>query len=352
MSRRTSNPAVRRNQRGGHLADAGRRCLCDRPTRDAAFICDTCLDQLTADLTDLIPTAAITTAGVRPELVHLGRVSVVYLDGDRVGVATEWCPWPRPLEQDTGLWSALKSVIAGERGIDYRTLGGASGGTVATGLVLNEIAVRRADELTATLRRVVRFCMDHRIQHHAPSGWRPNSASEVPAMAEWLSKRTTGLAHHPDAVTIPSEIRRAVENTRKIVMPDQALLDLGPCLVDGCDGRFTAGRDDTFTTCEICGAWLEARVLRDALISELEERLVTAAEAAHLSTYLALRSDRDRVRRRVNDWAHRGRLVDPRVAPWQPGWCPLPAPRDLRFRFGDIYDLLIQLEDLTIRRTA
>lgn len=346
MSRRFSNPAVR--TRRGKAETFCRTPKCDTPTRDAAFVCDHCLDQLAEDLRSLRP-----SDGDRFELWRVARFAEI--EKHVVGVApvtVEWCPWPRPREIEPGLWESLQSVIAGERGIDYRTLGGggASGsekGAVATGIQLDEIATKRAAALRTVLRRLVVACMRLGVDHNAPAGWQPSAAGEVPAMAEWLSWRVAAIAFREDLAKFPDEIRRAVEQARWSVMPSRTKQDLGDCLVTDCTGRMLADRDADFSECDNCGSWVEAQLLRDALIRELEDRLVTAAEAARLSTYLGLRVDRDRARTLVNEWARRrrGLLLDPRVIDWTPGVCPWPPPTELRFRFGTVYDLLVQNED-------
>src|SRR4051812_4897438 len=102
-------------------------CGCGTPTKDAAFVCDRCIDTMAADLRELLPTT-----------------------------------------DDPGLWVTLESVIAGERGIDYRTLGGGSGGSVATGIVLDENAVQRARKLRQVLTRLVMDCVARGVSHTGP----------------------------------------------------------------------------------------------------------------------------------------------------------------------------------------
>lgn len=344
MSRRASSRATTRTSRRGKPETSS--CLCGNPTRDGLFVCDGCLDRLAKDLRSLLP-----AAGDRPEMLRKVHYRIVRrpIVGDvwcpwpmmLEDVGIMWCPWPRPREDEPGLWASLQSAIAGERGIDYRALGGGTGGSGATGLTLNEAGVHAATRLRKALRQLVITCMAAHVDHTAPADWAPRAAAEVPAMAEWLSWRVSGLATHPEVARHPKTIHDAIEAARRIVMPAPRHQQLGDCLVDGCDGHMTAEVEDDFATCDKCGSWVETQPLRDWLIDELEHRLVTAAEAANLSTYLALRFDREAVRKRVNLWAHRGRLIDPRVIEWTPGLCPWPAPAELRFRFGDVYDLLL-----------
>jgi hypothetical protein len=340
MSRRRTPD---RDARTGTHARATVFCKCGTPTRDGAFICDVCLDELAVGLHELLP-----SAGDRPDPVSAVRFTVLEQPigaTDLADLVVEWCPLPRPTVTDPGLWASLHSVIAGERGIDYRALGGGSGGAVETGLVLDETAVQRASHLRKALRQLVIACMSARVEHTAPDGWAPRAAAEVPAMVEWLAWRVTGLAWNPVTAMAAHALIAGINDARTSVDIAPARQNLGPCVVEDCDGHYRPMRDETFATCSKCGCWVEAQLLRDWLIGELEESLVTAAEAAKLSTYLGLRAGRDRVRNLVKDWSHRRRLIDPRVIDWTPGLCPWPAPTALRFRFGTVYDLLLDYEE-------
>lgn len=306
MSRRRRNPATGRT---GTRTRVARICQCGHPTRDGAYVCDCCLDGLASDLRELLP------AGEAP-----------------------------------GLWADLGSVIAGERGVDYRALGGGSGGSEETGIVLDEVASRRAANLRRVLRRLVVGCMANHVDHTAPAEWAPRAASEVPAMVEWLLWRIDAMAWHPEFATAPHHVQRAVDAARWSVMPAPFRQWLGACRIRGCDGAMFARRDDTFATCDRCDAYVEAAPLRDRLIGELEDRLCTAAQIAEL--YDPEPTERERIRKRINQWAHRGRLLGwPRACTWTPGACAWPAPapgrnltgsEDLVFRFGDAFDLLVQ----------
>jgi hypothetical protein len=78
---------------------------------------------------------------------------------------------------------------------------------------------------------------------------------------------------------------------------------------------------------------VEARLLRDKLLAELDDRLCTAAEIARLSTYLGLQADRAKVRNRINVWAKRGRIVSETELTTEPA-----------YRFGIVWRLLVAHE--------
>lgn len=336
MSRRRSAPDARRGRTKTTF------CRCGHPTRDGAYICEDCLDAFAADLRELLPSV---------RFVSTTRRAFGDVDGQLVPV--EWVE-RIPVVSDPGLWATLRSVIVGERGIDYRALGGSSGsdssekGLIETGIELDEKAVQRAADLTKVLQRLTVAANRAKLDHTAPDGWRPRHHDPVPAMAEWLSWRVTAMAFHPDFASAPQDLQRAVDHARWTVMPQPRRQWLGDCLVDGCDGALRARRDETYAICTRCGAHFEAKVLRGWLVSALEDELCTAAEIATL--YSPDPIERRRVRKRINQWASRGRLLGwPRVCDWTAGVCPWPAPDpgrnatgagDLVFRVGEAFDLL------------
>ena len=69
--------------------------------------------------------------------------------------------------------------------------------------------------------------------------------------------------------------------------------------------------------------------MRARLLGELDDRLCTAAEIAHLSTYLGLKADREQVRKRINQWNKRGLITE------HPG-----VTDEVTFRFGEVYERL------------
>lgn len=297
-------------------------CRCGRPTRDQAFVCDDCLDGLAQDLRALVPT-----------------------------------------DRDPGLWHDLWSVIAGERGIDYRALGGAKGGSVAlddaaepvgaveTGIELNEAATRRAAQIETLIEGMVRECRRLKVSDSAPRGWRPRTR-DVPGAAQWLSWRVTAMANHRTLARFPGDLAKAVDAARTTVMPLPGRQWLGACQVPGCNGNLYARRDETYAFCNGCGAAFLAKEMRDWLVGALEDQLCTATEIAE--AYTPEPAEQRRVVNRVTQWAHRDQLLGwPRLCDWTPGLCPWPAPdlghnrrgnkrgAGLVFRFGDAFDLLI-----------
>lgn len=302
-------------------------------TRDGAYACDDCIDEFVRCLRDLLPSSSD-----RPE-VMLGHVG--------------WCEWPRPVELIPSLWEDLTSHVAGERGVDYRTLGGSGGldvddtdlepgerrGSVPTGIVLPERATKVKDELVRALRALVLVANEAHLAAGGRDKDRPLRSSKlVPAMAEWLLWRVEAISLHPEAADLALGVCQAVGRAWWVIDRPEARQDLGDCPVDDCNGRLSAIAGATFAYCDAERHAVEAQPLRDRLIAELDDQLLDAAEIARISVFLGLRRDRDAVRRLINVWAHRGRIT--KYAPSATADNPTPGPR---FRFGEVNALLADL---------
>lgn len=324
---------------------------CTNPTRDHALVCEECLDKFSAGLRDLLP-----SEGDRPtdlvivRALPLPAVSVELVDGDEdqrtpgdrealQPEQAEWCVYPRPRAIVPGLWDELQATIVGERAIDY-SAGGAGGGSgergvVSVGLVLPEAASDIAEVLRLWLRHLVRLAVEFRLDHYAPPEWVSRfPQASVPGMAEWLAWRVDAMAWNPEAADAAGSTYRLISQAAWVVNRPSARQDLGDCPAEGCDGHLSAIQYATFASCDVCRQQVEAQPLRDRLLDTLDDRLCTAAEIAHLTTYLGLRKNREQVRKQVNQWAHRGPLA-----------YRTPAPNgDPRFRFGDAKTLLLEAE--------
>lgn len=335
------------------------------PARDDAFVCDGCLDDFATALRELLPGTS-----ARPE-VMLGHVG--------------WCEYPRRREIVPGLWEDLEAHVAGERGIDYRTLGGSGGldvddtdllpgerrGVVPTGIVIPQRAAQVKTELVRSLRALVVACRDARIEHTAPDGQELRSNRLVPAMSEWLQWRVDAIAFHPEVAEHARVAFWAIDSARWVIDRPSTRQHLGDCPVEDCDGYLTATPEATFAHCNIERHAVEAQPLRDRLIADLDDKLMPAADIARISTYLGLRRDRVAVRKQINQWAHRDRIwvaeydtplddqgkpIAPLVGPpcdrktrcHEHGCAAVLASRgEALFRFEQVYDALLEHEAKT-----
>lgn len=294
-------------------------CECGQPTRDGAYVCESCLDVLAEGLRSLLPGRDER----RAMLVEFGA----------------WCPYPARYigERVEGLWDTVLSVLAGEKGTDYRKVGGGSGGSDSTGIDLNMRASKVAADVERTLMQLVTECRAAQVSHVAPvreartTGKRPR-AQMVPDMAVWLAWRVDGMGWHPTVEPLVHAAIRAIEAAVWVVDRPPTRQQLGDCPVEGCHGLLSATPGAVYARCSADDHAVEAQPLRDRLLAELGDRLVTAAEFAKLSTYLGVRSDRDKVAARVRQWGHRDQVA------------AHDSPEGTRYRFGDLYALLVAAE--------
>lgn len=261
-------------------------CPCGQPTRDHAYICDNCADGLARNL------------------------------GDIPGLADE-----------------LDTSIARQQGVDYRRVGGGSGARkpAETPHPANMGASDAKTALRDALTAWVKFSHTEGIRHSSPSDELPEPT--LAAMSRWLLWRVDGLALNEQGPAAADAIGLAVEKCWKVVDRPADRQYLGPC--DQCDGgRFYSSPGKPFAYCNACGSATDAQEKRDGLIGELDDRLCTASEIAHLSTFLGLRANREQVRKRINQWHRRGVITKEAT-----------FGDEVVFRFGIVWRLLVQGED-------
>ena len=283
---------------------------CGRPTRDGALVCEESLDDLAAGLRALLPSTSD-----RPDQLSTARLTVT-----AGGVVFGWCPLPRPMAVVPGLWDELQATIVGDRGIDYRALGGGKGasgsegeGVVATGISLNERASEVSSLLRAWLRHLVLICQDHRLDHLAPAEWQPRSTHLVPAMAEWLTWRIDAMAWNPEAAAAAEQVDRIIDQARWAIDRPESRQQLGLCPVEGCDGHVSAVHGAAFAICGKCRGQVEAQPLRDRVLAEADGQVMTAAQFADFATRYGSNASpetvRERTRKALSKWAQRDQIL-------------------------------------------
>jgi hypothetical protein len=256
-------------------------CRCGRPTRDAAYVCDDCGDELARALGDV--------------------------------------PW---LDEE------LEVTISRQKGVDYRRVGGGKGSQKAAERPLPPAwgASEARTHLKALLVSWALFCASEGIRSSDPRSEMPDDT--LSALSRWMIWRVDGLALHdigPDAV---EEITSAVAHCHRLIDRPADRQYLGTCPT--CQsGRLFTRSASTWATCEECDTGHDAAEIRTKLLRDLDDRLCTAAEIAHLSTYLGLKADREQVRKRINQWATRKVITE------HPG-----VTDEVTFRFGEVYDKL------------
>lgn len=270
-------------------------CKCGRPTRDAAFVCDGCLNDLTNDLNEA-----------------------------------------------PGLDEELEVTVTRQRGA---AIAGGSANSGESALPWHDKASEVQRELHATLSTWVRLCHESGVRHQSRTDDLPSD--RIAGMARWLLWRVDGLAFHEAGYEAVRDISRATERARNIVFfKPQPRMYLGPCGAahyDGpCPGDVYANSGQQYGYCDLCGDPHPVDVRRSDMERKLDDKLVTAAEIAHLATYLGLQADRERVRNLVNQW-HKREKVTARGHD---------AKGDPRFRYGEVRLMLASLETRETRETA
>lgn len=167
------------------------------------------------------------------------------------------------------------------------------------------------------------------------NGWDARATTER-AAALWLREKVSAIRLHPAGADIIDGILRWWAAAQWVIDRPSQRQYLGDCDVDPegitCGGRIYGRAGKPEAKCDTCGGFYEAEALRKNLLDQLEGRMLTAAEIAHMSTYLGLVSDRQAVRKRINQWASRNRITSHVNAKTEA----------TEHRFGEVYVMLLQ----------
>lgn len=165
------------------------------------------------------------------------------------------------------------------------------------------------------------------------NGWTsPTTAAEAATFIHW---RISAVRLYPEAGILVDRVNRAIRSAMFVIDRPVSRQYLGNCESlkakpdRPCPGRVYGREWRAWAECDTCGLRWDAVELRKYLIAELGDRLCTASEIAHLSTYLDLTLTRDQIRKRVNSWHHRGTLPSSGTRDGQPV-----------FRFSAAHELL------------
>lgn len=284
-------------------------CRCGKPTRDAAYVCDSCSEEFAQALGDV--------------------------------------PW---------LDEQLEITVTRLSGVDYRTVGGKNGRSAPRGdkriagdvtteppsadapalgahlqsEPLNWAAADARGHLKALLVSWVRFCDEEHVRNSSPYVGLPED--NLTALSRWMLWRVDGLALLDIGTEAVDEITSAVAHCRRLIDRHPERQYLGRCGFCS-EGSLYATPNSAWARCNSCDTAIDADAIRKRLLTELDDRLCTAAEIAHLSTYLGLKAGREQVRNRINQWHSRGQVESGSM------FGDAPA-----FRFGSVYAMLIAAE--------
>ena len=185
-------------------------------------------------------------------------------------------------------------------------------------------AMEAADVLTRTLTA---WAADIAEQLRRPRYAVPTT--DPVACAAWLIREIENIRRHPTAGACLDEIRFAVRvGYRTIDRPPEKVY-AGPCVECRADlYGYPRARE---VVCRNCGTPHSTADRRAEMLAALRDHLATAAEiAAGIGELYGETINR----KRINQWHHRGRLVDHGVTL---------DTHDPLFRIGDVLDLAVSL---------
>lgn len=214
-----------------------------------------------------------------------------------------------------------------------------SGKSAETPMMFNVKAADMRGQLVMQLDTAARMIAE-------ANGWTLTYTDAAGASA-WLLRSLTAIRLHEAGAQIVDEITATNAGCLWVIDRPAAKQYLGECsmvfkvegLDEGCGGRIYGRQGKEHAACDTCGTEWEADALRTVLLQQLDDRLCTASEIAHLSTYLGLIDGREQVRKRINQWAIRGRIEGHEA-----------DDGSVQFRFGSVYIMLAQAD--TSKRSA
>lgn len=225
-------------------------CQCGRPTRDAAYLCDTCLGAISRSLGDV--------------------------------------PW---------LVEQLEVTITKQR-----ASGASEGGRDASTPVPFHIAAAKVqNSLRVALVKWVRFCVEESVRHSSPGPAWP--ADNLVSMSRWLMWRVDGLSFNDLGTEAHDEITDAVAACWHIIDRPPERRYAGPCAC-GRDLYHKPGADKA--TCTLCGSTYDVAALYAWMKSQVRGKLVTAREGSALLS----RFDMETKQATIDKWRERGRLME------------------------------------------
>lgn len=152
------------------------------------------------------------------------------------------------------------------------------------------------------------------------------------ARAAFIRDRITALSLDPLGPQLAMAVGDGIARAREVVDLRPARQYLGECEGPECHGSVFVEDGQDVAVCRACGAMRLAANLRDDRLTELDDRLCTAAEIARLIAHLGKRDDRDKIRKLVHNLAARGQIHA------APGW------GDPRYSFGIARRLIAEHE--------
>jgi hypothetical protein len=252
------------------------------------------------------------------------------------GYADVACAVDRPRQLLAEIQDMLPAALdVAHRQARHGTGGGASG-KPGSALPLDLGATARLDGVRTALTTWWRHIAEERVG----GTWVVFAGEPIEQAAIWLSGQLEWMRHRPECVEFLRDITACHRIIRGIVEPGQHRVIVGLC---DCGKTLYALPGRQTVTCKDCELTWDVDDSRDALRGHLDDRLVTAAEAAHLAGFLDTDRSAVQIRKLVNKWSERGVLSkhgDVRVKHQHRDICPAGCVTTTdvidTYRFGDI----------------
>lgn len=157
-----------------------------------------------------------------------------------------------------------------------------------------------------------------------------DATTEPTALARWLRRWVGAAAQHPDAAELLDELRAMVRAAEHTIDRPPELRYVGPCDQCGQDLYVLPHAKDAQCRTDGCRATYPIDERRAWLREQAEDQLRTAAQIAHEMPWLAgLDLPAEKIRKRINLWAHRARITEYLPHPKDPRQSP-------RYRVGEV----------------
>lgn len=191
----------------------------------------------------------------------------------------------------------------------------------------------------ATLARWVRRALDTWPGTRMP-------IDTVPAMCHFLTSIRAAIAGQPWAKELLGEMLDSERQLRAFVDRPPERIYAGTCIVCAIVGEHSPlyahqGDDKILCPAEDCRKEYDVAECRETLLATVDGLLCTAAQIASLATYFGVLEDREKVRKRINLWDHRG-VIQP------DGLTPEGEPT---YAFGDTVQAILRANDARKRPT-
>lgn len=239
---------------------------CRTPTRDAAYLCDTC------------------------------RLALDIALGDTPWVSEE-----------------LDITISRQKGVN---LNGGGSRSAETPLPWHDRASEARRHLHGILVAWVRYCTDEHVR--GTPTW--TARDTLPSMSRWLLHCTHGLTLDEIGPDAYEEITKAVADAKRIIFwKKRSRVYLGPCdntittddaPDEDCAGEVYADEGTPVGNCDQCDHGVTVVIRQAELNAALDDRLCTASELARLAVILGLDVPREAVRKKVHYWHRHKRIAE------------------------------------------